>query len=87
MRKKKLVRFYWNEWHVMKNLVNTEINFLEKISEYFSSLSDQAERQAFPDFRKGIFELKDIKNWKKIPKLIYNLSILLIIKNCQVRPS
>lgn len=60
--------------------MDSEIDYLEQISDYFSTLSEQAERLAFPDLRTGIFELKDVTKWKVIPKYIYNASHPLVSK-------
>jgi hypothetical protein len=46
---------------------------LDYISELFVSLSNCAEKLAFPNYRKGTFESRDMKGWKLFPKFIYNL--------------
>lgn len=47
---------------------------LNSISDLFVALSNQAEKLAFPNYRKGVFESRDVKSWKGLPKIIYNLS-------------
>lgn len=44
------------------------------ISEKFADLSEYAEKLAFPDYRKGIFESKKLEGYRPISKFIFNVS-------------
>lgn len=44
------------------------------IAEKFASLSNYAEKLAFPDYRRGIFESKKLDGYRPISKFIFNVS-------------
>lgn len=44
------------------------------IAEKFAALSEHAEKLAFPDYRKGIFESKKLDGYRPISKFIFNVS-------------
>jgi len=55
-------------------MLNQTEQILQQITEYFNSLSICAEKLAFPNYRTGIYEYKDVSKWRVFPKFVYNIS-------------